>query len=143
MGARGEAGPAAAVERRGPILLYDGECGLCASSVQFVLRHDRDGTLRFAPLQGRAGGEIRRRHPELAGVDSVVWFEDDRVRVRSDAALRIAAYLGGGWRLGVIGYLIPRPLRDSIYDFIARHRHQLTGQKEMCRVPQAGERFLE
>ncbi len=100
---------------RTPILLYDGTCGFCAWSVQLVLRHDRRQTLRFASLQGDYGTAVRSRHADLAGVDSIVWVEPDgngeteSVAVRSEAALRVARYLGGWWTLGLAGRLIPRP----------------------------------
>jgi predicted DCC family thiol-disulfide oxidoreductase YuxK len=149
MGARSETGAAAAVS--GPVLLFDGECGFCSSSVQFVLHRDRAPhrraqPLRFAPLQGRHGQSILSRHPELAHVDSLVWVEEDRLLVKSDAALRVAAYLGGAWAVGsAVGRMVPRPWRDRVYDLIARHRHQLVGETGGCAVPTEGERgrFLE
>lgn len=129
-----------------PLLLYDGSCGFCAARVQFLLRHDRRRTLRFAPLAGSTAAGVFARHPELAGSDSLVWVEQgggaERVSIRSAAALRAAAYLGGLWRLARAGYIIPRTWRDAAYDLIARHRHRLGG--EQCLVPGAREqeRFL-
>lgn len=122
-----------------PLLLYDGSCGLCAASVQFVLRHERPHTLRFAALESDIGREIRRRHPELWDVDSMMWVEDgtegERVWVRSAAALRVARYIGGPWQAAMIAYLVPRPLRDAVYDLIARHRHRLARGPESCYLP--------
>jgi predicted DCC family thiol-disulfide oxidoreductase YuxK len=139
--------PAAVVLADGaPLLLYDGSCGFCAESVQFVLRHDRRRrTLRFASLQGAVGSEVRARHPELEGVDSVIWYESDSPRdvllVRSSAVLRVLRYLGGAWRpLGWIGGVVPRPLRDLAYDFIARHRHRLVRGAPLCVIPAADQR---
>ena len=123
------------------VLLYDGTCGFCAGSVQFVLRHERPGgerTLRFATLEGALGDEARRAHPELAGVDSVIWLEPGtgRVLVRSEAALAVAAYLGGPWRvLAALGRLVPRRLRDAAYDLIARNRYRIAGRVEACPLP--------
>lgn len=133
------------------VLLYDGTCGFCAESVQLVLRHDRRRTLRFAALQGEFGTAMRASHPELAHVDSIIWVERDadgrasRVLVRSDAALRVAEYLGGWWRLAGAARLLPRPVRDAAYDFIARHRHRLLGGGPSCLVPspEVRERFLD
>ena len=134
----------------GALLLYDGDCGVCAASVQLVLRHDRRRTLRFASLQGATGTALRARHPALAAVDSVLWVEPapdgrgERVLVRSAAALRVARYLGGWWRvLGALGWLVPRPVRDAAYDLIARHRMRL--RAPACLLPDAGERarFVE
>lgn len=123
------------------MLLYDGTCGFCADSVQLVLRHDRRGTLRFASLQGAFGQAVRARHPELARADTVIWFEpassgrDERVLLRSDAALQVAAYLGGWFHLTRVARVLPRPLRDAAYDLVARHRHQLSGDGPSCLVP--------
>jgi predicted DCC family thiol-disulfide oxidoreductase YuxK len=133
------------------VLFYDGTCGFCAASVQLVLRHDRRRTLRFAPLQGALGARVRAAHPELASVDSIFWVERDesggpeRVLVRSDAALRVARYLGGWWRLGAVGRILPRPVRDGLYDLIARHRHRLVGAGPSCLIPtpDVRERFLD
>jgi len=124
----------------GPVLLYDGACGFCAASVRLVLRHDPDGDLLFAPLEGAFGQAVRARHPELAGIDSVVWVEPDRVLTHSTAALRVARYLGGWWRLAGIGWLVPRPIRDAVYRLVARHRHQLTRTGPECLVPSPAER---
>ena len=126
--------------REPPVLLYDGACGLCAASVQFLLRHERSHELRFAPLQGEFAEQVRTRHPQLSDVDSMVWVEPgegrtrESVFVRSAAALRAARYLGGLWRLSAIGWLVPRVLRDAAYNFIARHRHRLPGA-EQCYLP--------
>jgi predicted DCC family thiol-disulfide oxidoreductase YuxK len=131
-------------EYAGPVLLYDGSCGFCASSVRFVLRHDRRGTLRFAALQSAFGQRVVARHPQLRDADSVVWLDESAtalegsVSVRSDAALRIVEYLGRWWTVARIIRLVPRPLRDAAYDLIARHRHQLS--RADCLVPTAAER---
>lgn len=127
------------------LLLYDGTCGFCARSVQFVLRHESSRRwLRFASLQSPTGVEIRARHPELADVDSVIWYEggvSDRLLVRSAAALRVLRYLGGVWAaLGMIGAAVPRVIRDAVYDFIARHRHQIVRGADACILPTAEQR---
>jgi predicted DCC family thiol-disulfide oxidoreductase YuxK len=126
-----------------PILLYDGTCGFCAKSVQFVLTRERQHrTLRFAPLQSALGGDIQRRHPELARVDSVFWFEPasargpEQIYVRSTAVLRVLRYLGGVWRpLGLVAAVVPRVVRDWVYDFVARHRHQIIRADASCLLP--------
>jgi predicted DCC family thiol-disulfide oxidoreductase YuxK len=133
-----------------PLLLYDGMCGFCAASVAFILRHERQHTLRFATLQGTLGSEILRRHPQLQGVDSMVWVDpgpggrEEAVFVRSAAALRAARYLGGAWSLLTVGNLLPAWLRDRIYDWIARHRHSLSSAGARCFVPtlEQASRFL-
>ncbi len=134
----------------GPLLLYDGNCGFCQASVQFVLRHEHRHTLRFAPLQGTWGTQIRGRHPALRQVDSVVWVDDpggpgERIRIRSEAALRVCRYLGGGWPVLSVAGVLPRPLRDWLYDLVARHRHTLMPAVVACALPapEARARFLE
>ncbi len=137
-----------------PILLYDGDCGFCARSVRFVLsREGRDRSLRFATLQGSVGAAARQARPELARIDSVLWIEPGadggiaRVLVRSDAALRTLAYLGGGWRvLAALGRLAPRGLRDAVYDLIARHRLRLAGRADpscLLPTPEQRARFVD
>ena len=129
-----------------PLLLYDGTCGFCAARVQFLLRHDRRRTLRFAPLGGATAQGVFQRHPSLAGTDSLVWVEmsgaDERVAIRSAAALSAAAYLGGLWRAALAAYIIPGPWRDRVYDLIARHRHRLGGIECLVPGPADAERFL-
>ncbi|MEQ1759531.1 MAG: DCC1-like thiol-disulfide oxidoreductase family protein [Vicinamibacterales bacterium] len=134
----------------GQILLYDGTCGFCAASVQFILRHEHQQTLGFAPLQGELAAGVQRRHPELAGVDSLVWIEGagtsaERVLVRSEAVLRSASYLGRHWNLLQAGRILPAGVRDAVYDFIARHRHKVMGTAEVCYVPppEVRARFFE
>lgn len=135
------------------LLLYDGTCGFCAQSVQFVLRHDRRRrALRFSSLQGPTALEIRARHPELDVVDSVIWFEPadaahpEQLLTKSSAVLRVLRYLGGAWRpLGVLAAIVPRALRDAVYDLVARHRHRLIRGAPSCVVPTAEQRdrFLD
>ena len=132
-----------------PVLLYDGTCGFCAKSVQFVLqREHRRRTLRFASLDSSIGREVRAQYPELDGVDSVIWIEagstekDYRLYVRSEAVFRVLKYLGGVWTaLAVAGAIIPRSLRDWLYDFVARHRHKIIPREaESCLLPSPEQR---
>ena len=124
--------------RKPPLLLYDGACGFCARQVQFILRHERTETLRFAPLAGPTAGVILARHPEFRGVDSLIWVDDpggatEAAAVRSRAVFRVVAHLGGLWRVVALGYIIPGGWRDALYDLVARHRHQLGGER--CVIP--------
>ncbi|HEY5415755.1 MAG TPA: DCC1-like thiol-disulfide oxidoreductase family protein [Gemmatimonadaceae bacterium] len=125
----------------GPVLLYDGLCGFCDGTVQFILKHDRRGTLRFATLQGDFARDVIARHPEVAGVDSLVLVEPDldsgreRVYVRSEGALRIARYLGGAWHLARVVAIVPRFLRDWAYNAFARIRYRVFGKYDSCSIP--------
>lgn len=129
------------------IVFYDGHCGLCDRAVRFVLKHDRSGrAFRFAPLQGttyqsRVPAEWRAKLS-----DSIVLLtEDGTILMRSDAFVHIFRRLGGGWKTlaGALA-LIPRPVRDSVYDFIARVRYRVFGRHdEICPImpPELSARF--
>jgi len=111
----------------GPVLLYDGLCGFCDGTVQFILRHDRRKTLRFATLQGDFARGVIARHPE-------------RVYVRSEGALGVARYLGGAWHLARATAIVPRFLRDLAYNAFARIRYRVFGRYDSCPIPTAEQR---
>ena len=134
-----------------PVLLYDGECGLCACSVQFVLAHESPASrsmLRFAALQGTFGMMVRTRHPELALVDSVVWYVPSAggasvAYVRSDAALAIMRCLRPPWTvLARLGRIVPRSWRDAVYDAIARRRFHWVARACLMPLADQRQRFL-
>ncbi len=109
------------------ILFYDGDCGLCHRSVQFVLARDEAERFHFAPLDGPT---FRERVPEATRSDlpdtMVLLTRDGRMLIRSDAAVHVLRALGGPWRFAARGLeLIPKSLRDAGYDFIARIRKRL------------------
>ena len=127
------------------VLVYDGLCGFCDGTVQFVLARDPAGPLRFAALQGEYGRSVLARHVGLRGVDSLVLVESsageaERVLVRSGAVLGLARYLGGLWRLLLVLRIVPRPLRDGLYDLFARYRYRWFGRRDACAVPDAAQR---
>src|SRR5688500_18564838 len=97
-----------------PVLLYDGTCGFCGASVQFILRHDRTRSLLFAPLQSALGRQVTHRNRSLSSIDSMIWLDaDGRAVTRSAAAIRVGRYLGGRWSvLATLLAIIPRPVRD-------------------------------
>jgi predicted DCC family thiol-disulfide oxidoreductase YuxK len=125
-------------EPKTEILFYDGHCGLCHGAVKFVLRHDRSGNaFRFAPLQGQTFQSRVPADQRAALPDSVVVLtEEGSLLVRSNAFLHILRRLGGGWRiLAAALRVIPRPVRDSVYDFIARIRFRIFGRRdELCPI---------
>ncbi|HXX43820.1 MAG TPA: DCC1-like thiol-disulfide oxidoreductase family protein [Candidatus Acidoferrales bacterium] len=120
------------------LLFYDGHCGLCHRAVRFVLRHDKAGNLfRFAPLQGSTFQSRVFPEQRAALPDSVVVLTSaGALLVRSDAFIHILRRIGGVWGLlaGVID-VVPRPLRDALYDFIARVRYRVFGKRdELCPI---------
>ena len=130
----------------GPIVLIDGACNLCHGVVQFIVPRDPEGTFRFASLQSDVGAELLSAHdPPTDDLESMVLIEDGECYVKSAAAVRIAAHLGGVYALlRPFGYL-PRPIRDLAYDLVATNRYRLFGEKDRCTIPDGdvGARFLE
>ena len=129
------------------VLFFDGVCGLCNRSVDFILSRDRRGAIRFAPLQGETAervvsGEWRVASGEQKPITTVVWLDSSgREFVRSAAAIRVLWQLGGVWWLiGWLLWLIPRPLRDVGYRLVAANRYRWFGKKETCRLPSPAER---
>ena len=132
--------PRAGERRSGPILFYDGDCGLCARSVQWILRHDRRGELRFAPLQGVTYAAL-----DVAGkpgdLNSMVLWDGERLVVEGEAWARVLRAMGGWWGMwGCALGLLPRGLRDGAYRFIARRRHRLAAPPGSCRTPSDSDR---
>ena len=132
------------------VLCYDGVCALCNGFVRFVLRRDPQRRFRFAPLAGRFAQAVLARHAEaVAGRDTMVLVlhagtASERVLVRSTAALHLVAALTGPCRLLAVFRLVPRPLRDLVYDLVARVRYRVFGRHDACPVPDAGDadRFI-
>jgi len=126
----------------GPILLYDGSCGVCSEAVQWIFRHERTHSLRFAPLEGPVGSELRSLARVPPSTDSVIWAELRAGRVHaelhSSAALRVLAYVGGPWRLLAALRIVPRALRDGCYRAFAKVRYRLRPQS--CLIPTPAER---
>ena len=135
-----------------PIILYDGVCGLCNRLVQFLLKHDREGRLRFAALQSDFAEKVLRRHgfdpKDLDTVHVVENYDqpDERVLQRSDAILRAGRELGGLWGASSsISRVVPRPLRDLVYRLVATNRYRMFGKFDSCMLPDPNQRsrFLD
>ena len=129
------------------IVLYDGVCGLCNRLVQFLIKRDKHGNLRFASLQSDFAAKVLSRHgidsADLDTVHVVVNYEqpDERILNRSDAILRASRQLGGFWKtVAVAGQIIPRPLRDLVYRFVAGNRYRVFGKYDTCMLPKPGQR---
>ncbi|MBS1593752.1 MAG: thiol-disulfide oxidoreductase DCC family protein [Bacteroidetes bacterium] len=120
------------------LVLFDGVCNLCNASVQFVIRHDPDGRFRFAALQSDVGQEVQQRYG-LSGTtfDSFIYLRAGLLYQRSTAALHLMRDLGGAWALLYGFIIVPRPLRDAVYDLVARYRYRWFGRRESCMVPTA------
>ena len=124
------------ISKTHPILLFDGVCNLCNSSVQFVIKRDPKSKFRFAALQSEEGKQLLEYYNlPVEDIFSVILIEGEKVYTRSTAALRMLKHLGGGWSLFYFFIIIPRPIRDIVYKFIARNRYKWFGQKDSCMIP--------
>ena len=128
------------------LILFDGVCNFCTSSVQFIIRHDRGAVFRFVSIQSDLGGKICR----TAGLDpddiqTFLVLTKGRALIRSEAALEVAKQFGGWWRLLVVFKMVPRGVRDWAYSVVARHRYRWFGRRDACMTPSADvrERFLD
>lgn len=128
-----------------PIIIFDGKCVLCSGFVQFVLRHDPGGRLRFIAAQSELGASLYRHY----GLDPVdyetnILLEDGRVWFKSSGSIRMLRLLGFPWSMVAVFGLLPTALRDWLYDGVARHRLQWFGVRETCLLPEAADadRFL-
>ncbi len=127
------------------ILLFDGVCNLCNWLVRFIIKRDRNAHFKFASLQSETAIQLLQRFDLKPGQsDSVVLISGDRVFQKSTAALRVLKGMPGFWKLLYVFIVVPRPLRDLVYDWIARSRYRLFGKRDECMIPSADlqSRFL-
>ena len=126
-------------------MLYDGVCGLCDKSVQWLLENDPEGRLRFAPLQGETAATVIARHPEIPeGLDSIIYVEQDgdaeKVYWRSRAIFMLSLHLQSGWRVLSWFRIVPSFIADLVYRLIAKMRYKIWGKLDSCRIPTPEER---
>lgn len=119
-----------------PVIVFDGICNLCESSVKFVIRRDSKRKFKFASAQSKAGEEIQEQFGFDAIKDeTVVLIKNRRAFFRSDAAIEIAKELDGYWKAISLIRIVPRPIRDFVYKGIARRRYKWFGRKDDCMLP--------
>ncbi|WP_310259049.1 thiol-disulfide oxidoreductase DCC family protein [Fictibacillus barbaricus] len=129
-----------------PVLLFDGVCNLCNSSVQFILKHEKEEKLKFAAIQSESGKELlSHHHIDPTRTDSVIFIENDKVYFMSDAVLTLTRYLNFPWSFSKHFLIVPRSFRDFIYKRIAKNRYRWFGKKDSCMIPTPAlrKRFLE
>ena len=135
----------------GAIVLYDGVCGLCNRAVQFLLQRDRHDRFRFAPLQSSFAATLLARHGiDHTNLDTVYALRnhekpDEQLLTGGDAVLFFAEMLGGIWRVARLARMVPRPIRNRLYDFVARNRYRVFGKSGACVLPEPAyeHKFLE
>lgn len=119
-----------------PVILFDGVCNLCNGSVLFIIKRDPRAQFRFASLQSEFGQEqLRRFMLPTTEMNSVLLLADGKLYQKSSAAIKIAGRLTGGWPLLTIFKIFPTPVRDAVYDWIARNRYRWFGKREACMIP--------
>lgn len=126
------------------IILFDGVCNLCNGFVRFILKHDKSNSLLFSPLQSDTGRRITG-YGSITGGDTVVYSREGGLFYKSDAVLGILTDMGGVWSVFKIFRVIPRFLRDAVYDMVARSRYRVFGRRSECMIPgpDIKNRFLE
>lgn len=127
------------------IILFDGVCNVCSSSVQFIIRRDRKGRFRFASLQSGIADQLLAGHPLTGKMHSIVLIENGKLFTESTAVLRIAGKLDGFWKAAAIFLVLPKGIRDPLYRWFARNRYRWFGKRDSCMIPspEIRERFLE
>ena len=130
-----------------PILLFDGVCTLCNGAVRFIIERDSKARFKFAPLQSAFGQtELRKLNLPTEEFDSYVLLDNGKHYFRSTAAIRVYSQLDGFlWRFTSVFYLVPTPIRDAIYGWVARNRYKWFGKEEACMVPtpEITKRFID
>jgi len=128
------------------LILFDGVCNFCNSSVQFVIKHDAAGYFKYAPLQGKNGQRIlAENNMPISDFDTFILSEQGRIYQKSTAALRVARKLNGLWPLLYVFIIVPPFIRNFFYGLIAKNRYKLFGKKDACMIPspEIRSRFLD
>ena len=129
------------------LILFDGVCNLCNSSINYVIKHDRDNVFMFAPLQSNVGKEIMQEYNlDTSKTDSILLYSEEKeLKIKSSAAIAVASKLGFPRNLLVVFYIIPPFIRNWVYDYVARNRYKWYGKKDACMIPtpELRSKFLE
>ena len=123
------------------VILFDGVCNFCDQSVQFVIKRDIKNKFLYASLQSGAGIEFLKTQPEaIQNTDSIILVSNSKVYSKSTAAIKIATELKGLWFLMGLFYIVPTFIRDTVYDYVAKHRYQWFGKFDSCKIPTPDEK---
>lgn len=129
------------------VVLYDGSCNLCHQGVQFILKHEKNASIYFASLESPIGQSLKEWHPELRNIDAVLMVNTKTgvIHSGSQAVIEISHHLKMPWRLMKLLGLIPLPIRQTGYQWVAKSRYRIFGQTESCILPnpQTRHRFLD
>ena len=127
-----------------PIILFDGVCNFCNRAVNFVVKRDKNSIIKFATLQSNFSKQLLETKGFQLEEDSFALIENNKIFFRSTAALKVCRYLKGLWPLIYGLIIVPKFLRDAVYDVIAKNRYNWFGKKDVCMMPTANmrSRFL-
>ncbi len=127
------------------IVFFDGVCNLCNGAVRFIIKHDHEDKFKFSSLQSSFGKEIRSRLSNQEKMKSIIVKNGDLLLTKSTAVLYIASQLGYPFKLIALGYIIPKFMRDIVYDWVADSRYKWFGKTQECMIPtpELKERFVE
>ena len=118
------------------IVLFDGICNLCNGLVLFIIRRDPKGRFKFASLQSESGQErLKQFGLPVIKFESLVLIKSDRYYLKSTGVLKMLRELGGAWKLFYVFIIVPRFIRDFIYDLIAKSRYKIFGKRDECMIP--------
>lgn len=118
------------------IILFDGFCNLCSGTVKFIIRNDRKAVFKFAALQSPVIQQLLKKHGLLNNkADTFVYFKEGVVYIKSKAALEVLKTLEWPWKAGYLFIIVPRSVRDFLYDLIAKHRYRIFGKRSKCMIP--------
>jgi len=129
-----------------PVILFDGVCNLCNAGVRSIIKKDKKKQFRFASLQGEKGQTfLQQFNLPVNDLNSFVLIEGDKAYIKSTAALRIAKLTGGFWKILYGLIIVPRFIRDAVYNLIARNRYRWFGKKNECMIPtpELKDRFID
>jgi len=126
------------------IVFFDGICNLCQGSVRYLIKNDKKGVLKFASLQGKYAKDFVDQ-TEIQSMQSILFFDGKNLYKKSTAVLKLSSLLGGWHQLLLLGYIMPRFLRDGLYNIVANNRYRWFGKKDQCMLPSKGleNRFLD
>ena len=119
-----------------PVIFFDGVCNLCNASVQFAIEHDSNNTFKFTALQGDYAKRVLPQfNLDTSKINSILLVENGKLYTKSSAALRVAKKLNGLLPLLFAFIIVPKFIRDWIYDIIAKNRYKWWGKQDSCWVP--------
>jgi predicted DCC family thiol-disulfide oxidoreductase YuxK len=117
------------------LILYDGKCNLCNSTLQFILKRDKLKIFHYLPLQSSQAEELLKTIQfDQSGIDSVIFIENGRAYIKFEAFFRIANKLGGFFKMMTVFRILPQKFSDWMYDVIAKNRYNWFGKKEVCMI---------